>query len=172
MRIQGMLARAAATSIPLALLAGAAHAESKLNIYPDPMTLFILVGVFVLLIFPTNALIFRPIFSALDERSKRIDGAQRRAEHIAHESDAVVERYRDAIREARAEAESHRKDQVTAARSEQAEIAASSRQDADHVIQDAREDLERELERARDGLRASAEDLARTAAERILGRAV
>jgi F-type H+-transporting ATPase subunit b len=172
MRIQEKLARAATASIPLALLAGAAHAEGKLNIYPDPVHLFILVGVFVALIFPTNALIFQPIFSALDERSKRIEGAQRRAEHIAQESEAVVERYRDSIRQARAEAESHRKDQLTAARSEQADVAASSRQDAERVIQGARAELERELEQAREGLRASAQDLARTAAERILGRAV
>jgi F-type H+-transporting ATPase subunit b len=130
-----------------------------------------LVG-FVVLIFPLNALIFQPIFRALDARADRIQGARGRSAQLQSEADAVLEQYEQAIREARAEAEAARQRQLALAREEQASLTSAARRDAEGELERARADLGRSLEEARNTLRAGAEDLAQAAAEQVLGRAL
>jgi F-type H+-transporting ATPase subunit b len=154
------------------LIAAPARAAEELVLIPDGNLLLVLIGLFVVLIFPVNALIFKPIFRALDERAGRIDGARQRASHIDDEASQVLGRYEEAIREARGDAETGRKAQISEARDEQNTIAASARSEAEQKVEQARGELARALEEARQGLRASAESLARDAAQKILGRAL
>ena len=156
----------------LLALPGAALAAGDLVLFPKPPMLIALVALFFLLVLPMNALIFKPIFRALDERAHRIAGARHRAERVSAEADAVLARYQEAIREARAAAETSRKQLIEGARSEQASIAGSARRDAEALVEQARSELGSALGEARTGLRASANELARLAAERILGRAI
>jgi len=162
------------TSTLLALTALAvperAHAAGNLELIPEPPMLIAMVILFVALVFPVNALIFKPIFRALDERANRISGARQRADHIAADADAVLARYDESIREARAGAEASRKQAVTEARAEQAAMAAQARSDAEVLIEKARADLTEALEVARAELRAGTQELGRAAAQRILGR--
>jgi F-type H+-transporting ATPase subunit b len=126
----------------------------------------------VVLIFPVNALIFKPIFHAIDERASRIEGARQRASHIDNEANLVLSRYEQSIRAARGEAEGTRKEQISDARGEQNQIAALARGEAEESIEQARRELAASVEEARQGLRASTEGLAREAAQKILGRAL
>ena len=57
-------------------------------------------------------------------------------------------------------------------REEQAALTSQTKQEAERQLESARADLARSLESARAGLRASADDLARAAAEQVLGRAL
>lgn len=125
---------------------------------------------FVVLIFPLNALLFQPIFRALDARAERIQGARARSVKLQEEADAVLDRYETTIREARIEAEAGRQTQLAAAREEQVGLTAAARSEAEQELERARGELGRSLEEARATLRASAEDLATAAAEQILGR--
>jgi len=125
---------------------------------------------FVLLIFPLNALIFQPIFRALDERAERIQGARDRSTQLEEEADSVLDRYESAIRDARAESEEARQAQLATAREEQVSLTTAARSAAEGELDRARTELNQSLEEARATLRASADDLATAAAERILGR--
>jgi F-type H+-transporting ATPase subunit b len=153
-------------------LAAPAHASDELVLVPQLSLVIVLLALFVVLIFPVNALIFKPIFHALDERESRIQGARRRADHIQQDATAVLQRYEASIREARADAEIVRKEQIGAARDEQASIAGAARREAEVKINQARGELAASLDEARGSLRASTQELARTAAEQILGRTV
>ena len=164
---RGIRARSA---LLLALTASPAHASGELVLIPDVSMMVVMIGLFVVLIFPVNALIFKPIFHALDERAGRISGARQRAEHIDREASDVLDRYEAAIREARQEAEATRKEQIGATRTEQLSVAAGARERAESQIEQARAELASALDEARQGLRGSAEGLARIAAEQILGR--
>lgn len=135
-------------------------------------TLWIMLIGFVVLIFPLNALMFQPIFRALDERAERIQGARDRSTQLQSEADAVLDRYETAIREARRESESQRQGQLATAREEQAVLTTQARSDAEQELERARGELNQSLEEARATLRGSAEDLATAAAERILGRSL
>lgn len=132
--------------------------------------MWIMLIAFVALIFPLNALIFQPIFRALDERADRIQGARTRSGQLEEEADGVLDRYESEIRDARADSEEARQTQLATAREEQATLTADARSTAEGELERARTELNQSLEEARATLRASAEDLATAAAERILGR--
>ncbi len=132
--------------------------------------LWIMLIGFVVLIFPLNALMFQPIFRALDERADRIQGARERSKQLEAEADSVLDRYETAIREARSQSESERQTALASARDEQANLTTQARSDAEQELERARGELNQSLEEARATLRASAEDLATAAAEQVLGR--
>lgn len=154
------------------LLAAPAFASDDLVILPDPKLLGIMIVGLALLIFPSNQLLFKPIFRAIDERADRIEGARSRAAHIQRDASAVLSDYENRIREARADADAARKESISAARTEQASMTAAARREAETRIEQARETLGRELESARTQMRTDARDLARAAAEQILGRSL
>ena len=152
------------------LFAEPAAAAEELVLIPDPKLLLIMLAGFVVLIFPLNALLFKPVFAALDARAERIEGARTRSGQLQNEADSVLERYETAIREARSESETRRQSQLENARQEQARVTAAARSDAEGELERARNELNQSLESARATLRASAEDLATAAAEQVLGR--
>lgn len=159
-------------SVVSGLVAQPVFASDKLVLVPDPVILSIMIVAFVLLIFPLNQLIFKPIFRSLDERDARIQGAHSRSNQLDHDADEVLERYESAIREARGEAEQTRQTQLTLAREEQVTLTAQARGEAEGELERARAELGQSLEEARVLLRSSAEDLATAAAEQVLGRAL
>lgn len=159
-------------ALSLSLVAAPARAADALVLVPDwPILGGLIVG-FVVLMFPANQLIFKPIFRALDEREERIDGARSRASHIQRDADQVLADYEARIREARADAEAGRKGQIAAARQEQAAMTSAARAEAETRIEEARATLAGDLEGAREQMRTSAQELARAAAEQILGRSL
>lgn len=183
-------AAVAALAVSTALVAPlAARAAESLDLIPDYAlfdlirvgliedesglgALWVMLIAFSLLVLPLNALIFQPIFRALDARSERIQGARTRSELLQREADGILERYETAVREARASAEAARQSEIARAREEQAALTTQARQEAERQLEGARAELGRSLESARASLRASAEDLARAAAEQVLGRAI
>jgi F0F1-type ATP synthase membrane subunit b/b' len=182
-----------ATPALIALLltasARSAHASETLNLIPDYAffgllqlglipdesglgALWVMLVAFALLVLPLNALIFQPIFRALDSRAERIQGARQRSEHLQREADSILERYESAVRETRGVAEAARQVELGRAREEQAALTSQAKLEAERQLERARADLAQSLESARAGLRASADDLARAAAEQVLGRAL
>ena len=128
------------------------------------------VGFLMVLAFPLNALIFQPIFRALDARAERIQGARDHSSQLEEEANNVLEQYESAIRDARVDAEANRQAELTAAREEQSTMTAQARSDAEAELARARTEMTRSLAEARATLRESAEDLATAAAEQVLGR--
>jgi F-type H+-transporting ATPase subunit b len=155
-----------------ALFATPAHASGQLELYPDPTTLVILIVGFVILIAPLNAMIFRPLFRVIDARAEKIEGATRQAEQLVSQATELTERYRGSIREAREAADVERKEQLEAARSEHGAITGDAKAESDHEIGRARQEIEISLVEARNTLASASGDLAKAAAERILGRAL
>ena len=152
------------------LVGSPAQAAGGLQIIPEPATVIILLILFLLLIYPVNQFLFRPLFRALDQRAERIAGARNRAEHLTSEADEVLQGYRRSIAAEREQAEQQRRDALDVARSEQAEIAQAARGQAEREIERARQQLASSLGEAREALRSTSDDLAREAAARILGR--
>ena len=173
----------------LTLGARTATASETLNLVPDYAlfglikpgliadesglgALWIMLAAFAVLVIPLNALIFQPIFRALDARTERIQGARTRSEHLQRAADSILLRYQAAVRETRGEAEAARKLEIARAREEQVVLTSQAKHAAERQLEGARSDLALSLESARAGLRASADDLARAAAEQVLGRAL
>jgi len=165
------------------LVAGRAAASDSLQLLPDYGlfdwfgesyfgALWVMIVGFVLLVFPLNQLIFKPIFQSLDNRAERISGARNRSVDLQKQADAVLDRYESAIREARGESEQARQAGLLQAREEQATLTAEARAEAERELVSARAELVQSLEDARASLRSTAEELAGEAAEQVLGRAL
>jgi len=149
-----------------------AHAAAEsLEIFPDER-IFYLIALFVLMVFPVNKLLFHPIFRVLDERDARIEGARKRADEVGAQAEATLDRYRSAVRSAREEAEGGRRELLQQARREQADLTGSVRNEAEVEINRAREEVAGALVDARSRLREQAQELAREAAARVLGRSL
>lgn len=165
-----------------ALFAGSASASENLVIIPDARlfglfdmgeglgSMWVMLIGFLILVFPLNSLIFQPIFNALDARAERIQGARDRSAQLEREASNVLERYEDAIREARVDAEANRQAGLSAAREEQVTLTTQARSEAETELTRARTEMNQSLDDARATIRASAEDLATAAAEQVLGR--
>ncbi len=151
-------------------LATPAYAADKLNLFPDPTTFVMRMLLFAVLVFITNAMIFKPIFAALDDRTRRVAGARKQAGEVDEESDALLQRYESSIREVRAEAESARKNHLGHAREEQMSMAEAARAQAEAKVEQARSELDAALVSAREGLNAASRDIARAVAARVIGR--
>lgn len=154
------------------LSARSARAADQLELLPDPVMLTVLLIGFVLLIFPVDAFIFRPLLRVLAERDEKIAGARRRAGELDQDAQASLTRYRSSVREVREAAEIERRAQLDTARSEHASVAAEARAEAERESDRGRAEIQQALVQARKQLRSAAQPLARAAVERILGRKI
>jgi len=125
---------------------------------------------FILLIWPVNKLLLKPLLGVIDAREDRIVGTRARAEKLAAVADKVLERYESSIREAHEEAQRDRKQALAVARSQSTSQTAEARAGAEQEIEAARAQITGELTQARSTLRTQAEQLATEAASKVLGR--
>lgn len=170
-RVAAARSSAAIVAATGALLATPAFAsEGGLVLTPSLPMLLTLIGLFVALIFPVNALLFRPIFAALDAREEKIAGTRARAAKLEQDAEEVLQRYKASVREVREGAEQERRSQLVGAKGEASQQLAGARGEAEREIERARGEIQGELESARSSLRGEAETLAREASARILGR--
>jgi F0F1-type ATP synthase membrane subunit b/b' len=163
---------AAAFAVALFAARSAAAAEGGIVLWPDPPLLLVMIVLFTLLLFPVNALLFRPLLRALDLRLERTAGTRERAEKLAASAEEILARYEQSVAAVRVEAEQARRDELASARSETSTRTARARAEAEQEIERARREVAGVLVEARAQLRAEAEPLAREAASRVLGRPV
>ncbi len=149
-----------------------AAAAGDLELMPTGWITAILLVAFVAIVFPLNGLIFRPLLRVMDEREDKIAGARRRAAHVEGQATDALARYEDALRGAREESMLERRAQLEAARSDLLTTTRRAKAEARKELENAREELDASLRDARETLREGSAELARLAAERILGRSL
>ena len=159
-----------ATVLAIGIAGPAAAAEGGLVLVPHLPSVLALIAFFVLLIFPMNALVFRPIFAALDAREQRIAGTRARADELAAQAERSMDEYEQAVRSARDEAEQGRKAALSDARDGAQVQTQAARADAETELDRATGEIDAALATARGSLRSEAEALAREAATAVLGR--
>ncbi|MBW2579043.1 MAG: ATP synthase F0 subunit B [Deltaproteobacteria bacterium] len=163
---------AGCTLVACVLCAGAATAsEGGLVLLPDWFgKLPILIVLFALLMYPVNALLFKPIFQVLDAREERTAGTRKRAEKVMKSADETLADYERAVREVRAESEQARKSEAADARKANSTVVDEARAESERQLERARTELAAALEESRQTLGAKAQGLADEAASRVLGR--
>jgi F-type H+-transporting ATPase subunit b len=164
--------------LAIALAAPAHASEGGLQIFPDlflgarPLEsrfVYLLV-LFVLLIFPVNRLVLKPLLAVLEQRASRIEGARKRAAEVGGQADAVLARYEAAVEQARRQADEQRKGALESARGEHVRILDETRRAAEQEVAGARSRVAGAVASARAALRSETDALAREVAARVLGR--
>jgi F-type H+-transporting ATPase subunit b len=154
----------------LALPLAAHAAGGELVLVPDLRMMLALIVLFLLLIAPTHRLIFKPLLRVLDEREERTAGTRARAARIEEEAREVLARYEREVAQTRDDAERQRRTTLDQVRGESQQLTGSARTSAEQAQAAARRELAAALDSARGVLRERAQELAREAASRVLGR--
>ena len=179
----------ALATLALVLVAAPALAAGDLSIFPDliedalygthggtivanPLrsTWLQLVLLFVVIVFPLNALLFQPLLRTLEQRGEKIAGARSRASALSKQADEVLGRYEAAVSVARRDAENVRRQTLESARSEQTRIGSAARGTAEREVAQARAGVAGAVDAARVTLSGETERLAREVAAKVLGR--
>lgn len=156
----------------LAAPIAASASEGGLVLVPEPGLLLTLIAFFVVLIFPVNALLFKPLLRVLDERDARITGTRAKAAKLQGNAAELLAQYERQVAETKEASEQERRGLLEEVRAEAQRETAAARSEGESRIEQARREVAESLDGARDILRAQSQELAREAAAQVLGRAV
>jgi F-type H+-transporting ATPase subunit b len=167
-----ILASAFGPEIALVAAASAAPQSADAQLMDVDGTLFVMLGIFVVLAFVLNKVFWGPYLKVKEQRVLRVDGYREQAKGLEAEAKTRFAKVEAELAEARriGSAERGRTRVETQAR-EQA-IVAEALASAQKTLADARARVEAAVTAERAALKARAEALGRDAAERVLGRKV
>lgn len=142
-----------------------------MEIFPN-WTFIPVVTLLLILVFVLNRLFFRPLGRVLDERHKRIEGAQQEAEQIRAISQGRLEEFDRKMREGRRESDEHMARITAEATQERHRIVSGKKTEVEKMLGEARADIQKRTEDAREKLLALRDKFAVLIASRILKRPV
>jgi len=149
--------------------------EEFLSTLPDPMrpdeSILIIAGIFLVLIFILNRMIFKPLVAVLDEREKRVkEGAeaQERALQTVEESEA---KYRTAVIQARRDAQSKRQEMHKKIEAIRDEKLQTSREHASSLADESKAELDKQVTAARASMENETQAIAEQIVTKVLSRA-
>ena len=140
--------------------------------FPHLPTLLSVAVALVLLVFILNRWLFGPLNAILERRKQEIDSAREGFEEAKRQTESRLAEIEAILDETRREAHEIREQAQTAGRElREAELQAA-RQDAMAQIDEAKAEIASEVARAKEALASEADGIARSIAERLLGRPV
>jgi len=110
----------------------------------------------------------KPILGAIESREKAIRDDLEQAQRQRDEAEALLERHRQMMSGAEAEAQKMIKESQALAEKARQEILEKARQESNKLVEKAREEIEQQKNSALASLRAEVADLAIGAAEKII----
>jgi F-type H+-transporting ATPase subunit b len=135
-------------------------------------TLFIQLGIFLVLFVVLRKFVFLPYLEAKKDRAANIDGAREKANRLQSDAAEKLDRYERRLTDARKEAAAGRSKERAEGEAKAAEVLASARQKAEGRLSEARTKINKSVPAAELALRTRADELARAIASKVLGRAV
>jgi F-type H+-transporting ATPase subunit b len=142
-----------------------------MEIFPN-WTFIPVVTLLLILVFVLNRLFFRPLGRTLNERHKRIEGAQLEAEQIRAASQGRLEEFDRKMRQGRRESDEHMARITAEAMQERQRIVSEKKSEVEKMLSEARTDIQKRTEEARAKLLALRDKFAILIASRILKRPV
>jgi F-type H+-transporting ATPase subunit b len=113
---------------------------------------------------------FAPVESILHERAHRSESALQEAHDAQARAEELRGEHARALDAARAQAQGEIQDLLRAAESEQKRLIDAAQADAERTLADARQGIARDVAQAKAQLEGEVAELARRAAESVLGR--
>jgi F-type H+-transporting ATPase subunit b len=140
--------------------------------FPHLPTILLVAAAVVALVLVLNRWLFGPLSAILAQRQAEIDTAHaelQEAQRLQNERLAAVEAR---VAESRKESFAIREQAHGAARQHREQVLTAARDDAAKEIEQARAEIGQQIDAARTQLETDADEIARTIAERVLGRPV
>lgn len=140
-----------------------------IDLFPNE-TLPVMLGIYLIVLFALNALVFRPTLKLLEERGNRTGLLKDESAKLALEAKSLAARYEKQALDARREAATEREKIVSDARKEEAIIIAQARAEGDKLLAQMRQSLNGEREAAKATMKQLSDELARGITGKVLER--
>ena len=127
---------------------------------------------FMVLMAVLNALLYKPLRAALQERRETIEGSKAKVQDIDEQVQAQIARYEAQLQEARQQGGQERAALRKTAQEEEGRILGEANQKSAEKLQTIKAQIEEEAGIARQALRNETEAIAKDIAGRVLGRAI
>lgn len=146
-------------------------AENSIQLVPDG-TLFLHIAIILLMVFVLNALLFKPVNSALDRRRQNTKGRSQEAHDTLLSIEEKLSEYERSLRAARAEGYALMEEQRAEAVRERQTRLGAIREEVNRSIEEEKQNISLQAERARDVLGQDARRTAAEISERVLRRPI
>ncbi|HVT45114.1 MAG TPA: ATP synthase F0 subunit B [Thermoanaerobaculia bacterium] len=141
----------------------------QIDLTPDP-SLLVIIAIFVANYFVVRKWFLRPINQILTDREGEIRGAEKRYEESLAKFNLAVAEMEEKLHHAKREGSEVRERERSEALEQRQQVIRKTRAEAEAIVATADEELRAEVGRAKEMVVREADELARMAAERILGR--
>jgi F-type H+-transporting ATPase subunit b len=135
-------------------------------------TVFVQFGLFLILLFVANKLLFQPYLQLRERRKAGIEGARAEAERMTASADAKLVDYEKQLAAARSRANDEGRKVRAEAAAHEKDVTDKARAEAQRSIDEATTKMRGEAEAARLQLLPQANTLAKQIASKLLGREV
>jgi len=142
-----------------------------LNLVPNATLIFQMV-LFLVLMVILDRVLFKPMLRVIEERKARTEGRRKAAAQADAEAGSIWESYQKKIAEARAGAEVTRMEVIRKAEGEAAKISETATHESEKTLAEMRARVRADADSAKAAVKGEVEAMARSMAEKILGRAV
>jgi F-type H+-transporting ATPase subunit b len=140
--------------------------------FPHPPTIILVGAAVVALVFILNRWLFGPLSQILEQRQNEIDAARAAFDEAQAKQSERLDAVEARVAESRNEAFAIREEAHNEAREHRDRVIADARDEAAQEIEGARAEIKQQIDDARTQLEKDADSLARSIAERVLGRPV
>ncbi len=135
-------------------------------------SIFIQIGLFLLIWFFLARFVFTPFQRLLGEREQRTEGMKAEAETLLEEAEQLRIQYEDRLTKAKGEGNSIKEGIRHEALQAREQLLAHAQEDAARFLQTARQQIQEEMQRDRELAVQEAEVIGQEMAEKILARRV
>ncbi|HUS28054.1 MAG TPA: ATP synthase F0 subunit B [Kofleriaceae bacterium] len=136
------------------------------------LTVLVQFGLFLVLFFVSNKLLFQPYLQLRERRKAGIDGARAEADRMTASADAKLADYEKQLAAARSRANEEGRKVRAEASAHEKDVTEKARGEAQKAIDEATAKMRQQTEAARLQLLPQANTLARQIASKLLGREV
>ncbi len=135
-------------------------------------SIFIQIGLFLLIWFFLARFVFTPFQRLLGEREQRTEGMKAEAEKLLEEAEQLRIQYEDRITKAKGEGNSIKEGIRQEALQAREELVTQAQKEAARFLQTARQQIQEEMQKGRQLVVQEAEVIAQEMAEKVLARKV
>ncbi len=135
------------------------------------ITFFIQMGLFLLLVYILNVLIYRPVLRVMEERAKKISGMEEDAVLADKEVEDKLASYKLELDKAKQSGNADRAILKKEGLDKEAELLGAAHDDAKKTLSAAKDKIAKVVDLALSTLKGMTEDMGKDIADKVVGRA-
>jgi F-type H+-transporting ATPase subunit b len=139
------------------------------TVIPD-YTLLIQMGLFLILIFVLNILLYKPIISIIERRKKQLEESENEIKIFNESVEKKIAEYEDKLKQAKIKGSELKKEIIQEGVNQAKNIVDVVRNEIPVIVREAQQKMDKEVEKAKLILDSHSKELSLEIAQKVLGR--